>query len=65
MKKMLKALLLGLIPMFCLAILFFFVAALAFAVKEAGGGDGAMVLMILVVVWICGSVMFYKTNDKI
>lgn len=65
MKKILKSLLLGLIPIICLAIFFFFIAVLALAVKEAGGGDGAMVLMIAGVIWICASMAFYKTEDKI
>ncbi len=60
LKKILKAILLGLIPIFCLAILVFFIYVLVFAIKEAGGGDGAMVLMILVVVWIVSSAIFYN-----
>jgi len=62
MKKILKAILKGLIATICIVMFFMAGCALAHFVKEAGGGDGAMVLMILGIIWICGSVMFYKTE---
>lgn len=62
MKKILKAILAGLIATICIVMLFMAGCALAHLVMEAGGGYGAMVLMILGVIWICGSVIFYKTE---
>lgn len=65
MKKTLKAILAGLIKTICIVVFFMVVYALAHFVKELGGGDGAMVLMIVGVIWICASMAFYETDDKI
>lgn len=60
LKKILKAILAGLIATICIVMFFMAGCAIAHFVKEAGGGDGAMVLMILVVVWIVSSAIFYN-----
>lgn len=65
MKKILKAILAGLIATICIVVFFVAWYALAHFVKECGGGDRAMVLMILGVIWICASMAFYKTGNKI
>ena len=60
MKNILKAILAGLIATICILMLAVIISIFSRIVKEAVGGEVAMVLMILGVVWICGSVMFYK-----